>query len=177
MKKAMFLFGFLSQLFSGKAQLNVFGIYPEYKGSDLGLTYTKEKSTFRIWAPTAQQAKLFLYNTALNHYTSTHEMLKDKDGTWVVTLKGDQKEMRYGFRVMIDSVWSKEVVDPYAKAVSVNGLKGMVVDLKETNPNGWEKDKSPEFKNKTDAIIYELHVRDASISPTSGIKNKGKFLG
>lgn len=173
----MFLFGFLSQLFSGKAQLKAFGTYPEYKGSDLGLTYTKEKSTFRIWAPTAQQAKLFLYTTHLNHYASTHEMLKEKDGTWFVTLKGDQKELGYGFRVMIDSVWSKEVVDPYAKAVSVNGLKGMVVDLKETNPTGWEKDKSPAFKNKTDAIIYELHVRDASISPTSGIKNKGKFLG
>ena len=78
---------------------------------------------------------------------------------------------------MINGKWLNEVPDPYAKAVGVNGKRAMVVDLKETNPAGWEKDKSPSFKNKTDAIIYELHVRDASIAANSGIKNKGKYLG
>ncbi|MEQ1678268.1 MAG: type I pullulanase, partial [Chitinophagaceae bacterium] len=73
--------------------------------------------------------------------------------------------------------WKKEVPDPYAKATGVNGERAMIVDLVKTNPDGWTKDKSPLFKNKTDAIIYELHIRDASISSTSGIKNKGKFLG
>ena len=70
-----------------------------------------------------------------------------------------------------------EVPDPYAKAVGVNGKRAMIIDLNETNPAGWANDKSPVFKNPTDAIIYELHVRDASIAANSGIKNKGKFLG
>ncbi len=70
-----------------------------------------------------------------------------------------------------------EVPDPYAKVVGVNGKRAQVADLKTTNPNGWASDKSPVFINKTDAIIYELHIRDASIHSHSGIKNKGKYLG
>lgn len=171
------LLGFLTQLFSCKAQKEDYSKYPVYNGNDLGLTYSKSKSVFRIWAPSAQKVKLFLYDTSMNHPHRSHDMLKDRNGTWVISVPGDLKEWRYGFRVMIDSSWSKEVPDPYAKAVSVNGLKAMVVDLKETNPGGWEKDKSPALKNPTDAVIYELHVRDASIDKSSGIKNKGKFPG
>jgi pullulanase len=80
---------------------------------------------------------------------------------------------------LINGQWGEEVTDPYAKSVGVNGKKAMVVDLKETNPpgGGWENDKSPALKNPTDAIIYELHIRDATIAANSGIKNKGKFLG
>ena len=83
----------------------------------------------------------------------------------------------YVFKVQINGKWLNEVPDPYAKAVGVNGKRAMVVDLKTTNPVDWEKDKSPVFKNPTDAILYELHVRDASIAANSGIKNKGKYLG
>jgi pullulanase len=69
------------------------------------------------------------------------------------------------------------VPDPYAKAVGTNGKRAMLVDLKKTNPTGWEKDKQPTLKNATDAIIYELHIRDASIAASSGITHKGKYLG
>ena len=81
------------------------------------------------------------------------------------------------FRVQVDNKWLQEVPDPYAKSVGVNGKRAMVVDLDDTDPVDWSKDKSPALANPTDAIIYELHVRDASIAVNSGIKNKGKFLG
>jgi pullulanase len=82
----------------------------------------------------------------------------------------------YTYLVTIDDD-SNETVDIYAKAVGVNGNKGMVVDLKATNPEGFENDTKPPFENFTDAVIYELHIRDISMDKTSGIVNKGKFLG
>jgi pullulanase len=172
------LLGFIAQLFSGKAQKTDFSKYPVYNGTDLGLIYSADKSVFRIWSPTAENAELLLYKEGDTGVSlSTHSMQKSSDGTWVVELPGNKNGLFYTFRVMINKKWQNEVPDPYAKAVGVNGKRAMIVDLEKTNPVNWEKDKSPAFKNPTDAIIYELHVRDASISPTSGIKNKGKFLG
>ena len=78
---------------------------------------------------------------------------------------------------MIKDLIVNEVVDPYAKAVGVNGKRGMVIDLNSTNPEGWEEDRKPELKAPTDSIIYEAHVRDLTIDETSGIKDefKGKI--
>lgn len=176
MKKIFMLFGFITQLFSCKAQKTDFLKFPVYNGNDLGLTYSKSASQFRIWAPTAQKARLSIYRLS-HHPLELIEMTKDKSGTWVASINKDLKGYEYGFSVMINNVWSQEVPDPYAKAAVRNGNRGVVIDLKETNPIGWEHDKSPEFNNPTDAIIYELHIRDASIAQSSGIKNKGKFLG
>ena len=183
MKKCVMLLAFIAQLFSGKAQKTDFSKYPVYKGKDLGLTYSPAQSVFKIWAPSAINVHLLVYRSGDdNEMPVTYYMTPGQNGTWSVAVKGDQKGKFYVFKMFskkkgTNGVWLNEVPDPYAKAVGVNGKRAMVVDLKETNPTGWEKDKSPLFKNKTDAIIYELHVRDASISPTSGIKNKGKFLG
>jgi len=178
MKKCVMLLGFIAQLFSGKAQKTDYSKYPVYKGTDLGLTFSAVKSALRIWSPTAEKTELILYKEGDGGFPlSTHPMLKSSEGTWVVELPGNQTGLFYTFRIMINKKWQNEVPDPYAKAVGVNGKRAMIVDLAKTNPANWEKDKSPVFKNPTDAIIYELHVRDASISPTSGIKNKGKFLG
>lgn len=183
MKKCVMLFGFIAQLFSGKAQKNDpiaigFSKYPVYNGKDLGLTYFPTKSVFRIWSPTAEKAEVLLYSDGEGDSpVSTFNMQKSSNGTWIITLPGDKKGLFYTFRVFINKQWQNEVPDPYAKAVGVNGKRALVFNLKDTHPTGWAKDKSPEFKNPTDAVIYELHVRDASISSTSGIKNKGKFLG
>ena len=178
MKKCVMLLGFIAQLFSGKAQKTDYSKYPVYTGTDLGLTYAVTKSVFRIWSPIAEKAELLLYKEGMGGLpVSTYSMQKNSDGTWTAELTGDKKGLFYTFRVMINKEWKNEVPDPYAKSVGINGERAMVVDLKKTNPTGWEKDKSPAFKNPTDAIIYELHIRDASISPTSGIKDKGKFLG
>ncbi len=164
-------------LLKGKAQIPDYSIYPVYNGNDLGLTYSPKQSVFKVWAPTTPGLLLNLFSEGSNQ-VSSYPMKKDKYGTWTVTINGDKKGMRYAFRTMVDSEYARrEFPDPYVKAVSVNGTHGIIIDLKDTNPPGWEKDKSPLFSNKTDAIIYELHVRDASIAVNSGIKNKGKFLG
>jgi pullulanase len=172
------IISWLLYLFPAKAQKTIYDSYPVFKGNDLGLIYSKTQSTFRIWAPTAEKAQLILYNRGDDNVeTGIFDMDKSAEGTWIKTVTRDQEGKFYVFRVMINGRWSNEVPDPYAKAVGVNGKRAMVVNLKKTNPPGWENDKSPVFRNKTDAIIYELQVRDASISENSGIKNKGKYLG
>lgn len=158
-----------------------YSTYQVYHGADLGLTYSKAASAFRIWSPTAEAAELILYKAgAGGEAFKTVALTKGINGTWFTKLTGEWKGNFYTFRVKINGNWSNEVPDPYAKAVGVNGKRAMVIDLKTTNPVGWLNDKGPVFSatNKaTDAIIYELHIRDASIDENSGIKNKGKFLG
>ena len=155
--------------------------YPVYNGKDLGLTYTPKAATFKIWAPTATAAKLNIYKSDLGGTTlRSITMNKGDNGVWKITVPENLKNSYYTFQVNIANTWSEEVVDPYAKACGTNGLRAQVIDLKETNPVGWALDKSPNFSvsnKQTDAVIYELHVRDASIHASSGIKNKGKFLG
>jgi pullulanase len=155
--------------------------YPTYKGADLGLTYSLKASTFKIWAPTATAAKLNLYKSDMGGTAlRSIQMNKGENGVWFITIPENLKNNYYTFQVFIDNVWSEEVVDPYAKACGTNGLRAQVIDFNETNPVGWAQDTSPSFSTsnkQTDAIIYELHVRDASIHASSGIKNKGKFLG
>ena len=197
MNKIIFILVLLTNCFMSKAQLNKYDSYPVYAGNDLGLSYSTLQSFFRIWAPTAQEVKLFLYDTSSSHEPGSFNMKKDKNGTWILLLKGDKKSMKYSFRAKINGVWLNEVTDPYTKAADVNGQHGVILDLKKTNPAGWEKDLSPAFSplsarrgvgfslrsfsvgggEATDAIIYELHIRDASIAANSGITNKGKFIG
>lgn len=158
-------------------QLN-FSKYPAYTGKDLGLVYSSERSAFRIWSPVASEAELLFYKEGIGgEPVSRVSMTKSVSGTWTATVKGNQVGKFYVFRVKINNEWLNEVPDPYAKAVGVNGKRAMVVDLSQTNPEGWKNDKAPSFKNPTDAIVYELHVRDASISDNSGITGKGKFIG
>lgn len=155
--------------------------YPIYNGNDLGLTYTPKASTFKIWAPTATAARINLYQTDLGGVCDrTANMQKAANGVWEITIEHNIKNKYYTFQILVNGAWSAELIDPYAKASGTNGVRAQVIDFKETNPRGWEQDLSPNFskENKqTDAVIYELHVRDASIHPNSGIKNKGKFVG
>jgi pullulanase len=179
MKKGMMIFSFIMQLFSGKAQQGEFVKYPNYTGSDLGLTYSPRQSVFRIWAPGAITASLHIYPDASSpNFSEVFPMAKDKNGTWIFVWPGDHKGAWYAFSVVQKDLTQSEIVpDPYAKAVGINGKRAVVIDMRDTNPVGWQADKSPAFGNKTDAVIYELHVRDASIASGSGIKHKGKFLG
>lgn len=178
MKKVLMLLTIFGYWLPAKTQTDDFMGYPVYTGNDLGLKYTPAESSFRIWAPSAQKAELIIYNNRHDTVPILRmSMRKSIAGTWTARLMGNQEFKLYAFRVMINGKWRMEVPDPYAKATSVNGKKAMIINLKKTNPPGWEKDKSPVLKNKTDAIIYELHIRDASIANNSGIKNKGKYLG
>lgn len=147
-----------------------------YSGNDLGNTYTPQHTKFRVWAPTASEAKLVTYKKWNDKIGTEINMQQGEKGTWTAELKGNQKGLFYTYKVKIGDKWT-EAVDPYVRAASVNGDKGAVVNLEETNPKKWKANKKPKFKNPEDAIIYELHVRDLSIQPESGIKQKGKYLG
>jgi pullulanase len=155
--------------------------YPIYTGKDLGLRYSRAVSAFRIWSPTAQQAQLLLYADDQSTIPlKVMDLAKAAEGTWYIRLPGDWNGMRYTFRVRIDDAWRKETPDPYARAVGVNGKRAVVLDLRLTDPPGWHQDKSPSFSvdnRPTDAVIYELHIRDFSIDPNSGIREKGKYAG
>ncbi len=147
-----------------------------YDGNDLGNIYTPRETKFRLWAPTASEVKLVTYKRWNDEKGTEINMDQGEKGTWMTKLTGDQKGLFYTYKVKIGDKWT-EAVDPYVRAASVNGDKGAVVNLKETNPKNWKGNKKPKFKNPEDAIIYELQVRDLSIQPESGIKQKGKYLG
>ncbi len=147
---------------------------------DLGNTYSPSSTDFRVWAPTSDQLQLVTYQSAAKDATPTvYEMTKDVKGTWVYNLPGDQDGTIYMYRARFGSKVN-EAIDPYARAVTINGDRGVVVNLATTNPAGWESTKRPAFNsgNPTDAIIYELHVRDFSIDASSGVSsaNRGKYL-
>ena len=146
-----------------------------YDGDDLGVTYTKECSAFRLWAPTSQEAELVLYSSWEGEASQQLAMSRDTRGTWFLSVNGDLAGMYYTYRVRLGEQWN-EAVDPYARAVGVNGDRGAIIDMRTTNPERWSTQK-PSLEDPADAIIYELHLRDLSIHPSSGIKHKGKFLG
>jgi len=154
-----------------------FADYPVYKGK-LGVSYSPAKTVFKVWAPKASAVKLRLYDAGNGGAAiNTIDLEKADNGLWQTTVKHNIKNKYYTFQAMQDGKWLLEAPDIYAKAVGVNGHRGMVVDLHATDPAGWQNDKKPALKNLTDIILYELHIRDISVDPNSGIKNKGKFLG
>ncbi len=159
-------------VFNTKAFEAAFGFEGE-----LGAIYSSAKTTFRLWAPTATNVVLNTYVNGTDGSPLASTPLKaDVKGTWVYESTTDMKGVYYTYSITALGI-TNEAVDPYARGVGVNGKRAMVIDLAATNPKGWESVKRPAFKNSTDAIIYEAHIRDLTVSPDSGIKNKGKFLG
>lgn len=149
-----------------------------YPGRDLGAFWSESKTVFRVWAPTAQDVALLLYREGRGGEPLARQQLHpDVKGTWIAQRVGNLKGLYYTYLVTVDGV-TREACDPYARAVGVNGERAMVVDLAETDPAGWEEDHDP-FTGKgiTDAVLYELHLRDLSMHRSSHIRNKGKFLG
>lgn len=178
--KGIYLFIFLISSFTLNSQAiyENSANYPVYDGHDLGVNWNITGTQINIWAPTASAVTFQLYKEGEGGIPFKILSLKKQiKGNWIYTLKGNWEGYFYTFKVKVENEWLSEVPDPHAKAVGVNGLRGMIVNMTSTNPANWEFDKSPVLKNPTDAVIYELHVRDASIQPTSGILNKGKFLG
>ena len=152
-----------------------------YTGDDLGATYTKEATVLRVWAPTALSVTVNLYtNGDPDQQPDPVEqvaMEPDVNGTWVVTLEGDQNGVYYTYLVSFSDAVN-EACDPYARTTGINGQRAMILDLDSTDPEGWENDTNPNADlTITDAVIYELHVRDLSSDSSSGIVNVGKYLG
>lgn len=158
-------------------RLDSYDKYPSYYGSDLELVYTPEQSVFTLWAPSADRVRLNLYASGEGGDPEEQvEMEKAGYGTWRVHIDRDLKGSFYTFQIEKNGKWLNETPGIWAKAVGINGNRAAVIDWNETNPEGWESDRSPELKMYSDIILYELHHRDFSIAPDSGIENKGKFL-
>lgn len=151
-----------------------------YTGCDLGATWSAEKTSFRLWAPTADHAQIRLYksgNKDASDLLETLDMTRDIQGTWIASKTGNLHGIYYTYVVVVEGK-KVEACDPYARTTGVNGERAMIIDLTSTNPEGWESDRDPNYdKEITDAVIYELHVRDLSMNENSGIEHKGKFLG
>lgn len=152
-----------------------------YAGDDLGSTYAAAKTDFRVWAPTASAVNLVTYTSATQATddATVIPMTSDVKGTWIASVNGDKHGLVYNYRVTVGGN-TEEAVDPYARSVTINGNRGVVINLAQTNPTGWATHTKPSFTGKlTDAVMYELHVRDATKDPSSGVTaaNRGKFLG
>lgn len=152
-----------------------------YVGDDLGANWTEEKTVFKVWAPTADSVKLCLYENGMSDVgdmLDELEMIKGDQGVWSIEKQGNQNGAYYTYKVKVNNE-EVEACDPYARATGVNGDRAMVIDMASTNPEGWENDINPnKGADLTDAIIYELGVRDFSIDASSGIseENRGKYL-
>ena len=170
------------QLYEGEAFKHEYEC-PEEK---LGIAYTKEKTRFRVWAPMAQKVILHLYPAGtreeeqvvepLSFEKDSYEMDKKEKGIFEYTIEGDCHGVYYTYEVTRDGQ-TIETQDPYAIAAGANGMRSMVVDLERTNPADWEEDAAFS-KSCYGAIIYELHIKDFSYDPNSGIDAdyRGKYL-
>ena len=150
---------------------------PDYNSTDLGVTVLTDATQFKLWSPQAREATVNIYdNNETKNPSKVLEMRQDDSGTWSVTTPGQLYGKFYTVQIKYADNWLDETPGIWAKAVGTNGNRAAIIDFSATDPEGWENDRRPKLENITDAIIYEMHHRDFSIHPSSGIENKGKFL-
>ena len=139
----------------------------------LGYIYCPEQTVFRVWSPIKNQIALLLYPHPFSIERESHIMSKGEDGVHEVTISRNLKGYYYTF--LIDGKF--EVTDPYSVAASLNSIRSAVVDLETSNPDGWEDHTIPYHKRNCDAIVYEVNVKDFTVSHTSGAIKRGTYLG
>ena len=154
-----------------------FDAYPVRKGSLSEMEYTPSVTSFHLWSPNADEVRLMLYEEAEGgHAFQTHHMQLGDDGTWHVDVNEDLKGKFYAFNVKMQDEWLGDTPGLFAKAVGINGHRGAIIDMVQTNPTGWENDRKPALRSVADVVVYEMHHRDFSIDASSGIEHKGQFL-
>ena len=154
-----------------------------YSGNDLGASYSKKATTFKVWSPNAASVRVNIFEHGSDNEGDAGSIMSramslDKTtGVWSVTINGDLLNKYYTYSVTHGKT-TKETADVYAKACGVNGQRSMVVDLSTTNPDGWENDKHVLVQNQTDASVWEISVADFSSSESSGVSeaNRGKYI-
>ena len=158
-----------------------------YQGDDLGSTYSKENTGFKLWAPTAVDVKVLIYDnfsSNLDFNISEVSMERADNGIWFGIADGDFNGKYYLYKIDLyqnSKLKTNFVNDPYTKASGVDCLKTYIFDPNDINTAviDWDKDSYVKLENKVDAVLYELHIRDYTIDKSSGIKSdlKGKYLG
>lgn len=140
------------------------------------VSYSPKATTFSlVTAPEVKKVNILISDADNNEAQLVKSMKRVGAGKWQLTVKNDLKGKYYLFGVY-NNAQPDLTPGVFAKAVGVNGQRGAIIDLKDTDPEGWSEDKRPELRNPVDLVIYEMHHRDFSIDYSSGIKNKGKFL-
>ena len=152
-------------------------LYPVRSDNLTEMEYSPEGTRFSLWAPTADEVLLTLYDTGEGGQVfKSVNMSPAEEGVWRARMEGDLAGYFYTFNVRIGDEWLGDTPGINAKALGVNGNRAAIIDMQATNPEGWEDDKRPPLANPADVIIYEMHHRDFSIDPSSGINHKGKYL-
>jgi len=150
-----------------------------YANDDLGSFWTKDAADFRIWSPIADKMELLLYKDSKSAETEqVIAMHKTDSGVWHLQLSGNWENYYYQYRITNDStIWQQ--IDPYSRALSINSKRSLIFDADKTDPEGWKQEQQPILEFPTDAVIYEMHVRDFTISSGwNGTENlKGKYGG
>lgn len=140
------------------------------------VSYSPKATTFSlVTSPEVKKVNVLISDADNNEAQLVKSMKRVGAGKWQLTVKNDLKGKYYLFGVY-NNAQPDLTPGVFAKAVGVNGQRGAIIDLKDTDPEGWSEDKRPELRNPVDLVIYEMHHRDFSIDYSSGIKNKGKFL-
>lgn len=148
-----------------------------YGGNDLEMVVDNSGTRFALWSPEAQAVRVFLYDTDRNTAaTDTLEMIRGERGVWRASVSRPLYGKFYTFAIKHNGKWLAETPGVWAKAVGTNGKRAAIIDFAKTDPEGWSNDKGPKVDHITDVILYEMHHRDFSIDPSSGITHKGKFL-
>lgn len=148
-----------------------------YPGDDLGITFNGDTVKIRIWSPLADGIDLLLFRHSSDEEAfATYEMEKDVQGTFTKNLPLNIQGLFYLFEVRHGELRVR-TPGPDLMAAGLNGEKGLILDLRKTDPKGFREDVSPPLENPVDAVIYEVHIRDFSVDETSGIRKKGKYLG
>jgi pullulanase len=148
-----------------------------YSGEDLGSRYSKKSTTFKVWSPVSSSVELFVFDDALNGPDQILDMKREKAGVWALTVKGDLHGHYYQYRLK-SAGETRVAADINSYAASSDSKRSMVVDLSRTNPKGFTRPKGS-ARPMTDSVLYEMHVRDFTVDPSSGVKPewRGKYLG
>ena len=162
---------------SVKNEYASYELYPVRSGSLTEMEYTPQTTRFSLWAPTADEVRLMLYEEGQGgHAYRTVSMEAGEEGVWHAIVDEDLMGRFYTFNVKIGDRWLGDTPGINARAVGVNGKRAAIIDLRATDPEGWADDRRPPLKSAADVVVYEMHHRDFSVSPASGIEHKGKFL-
>ena len=172
--KSLLTFVLFLSLLSSSAQLDARNSKDNLSYQELN--YSPSFSAFTLWAPTATEVRLNLYADGLQGSAIKVLNLKQNGSFWTIKVKGNLSGKFYTFQIKHQGSWLNETPGIQCKATGVNGKRAAILDLKTTDPQGWAGDVRPVLKNFTDIILYELHLRDFSVGPLSGMKNKGKYL-
>ena len=134
------------------------------------VSYSPRQTTFKLNAPKKPTLRIYEAGRGGNAIKKI-KMKQTAENVWEATVSGDLKGKFYTF-----DIGRGETLGVFAKAVGINGHRGAIIDMQTTNPSGWNSDHRLALKSPADLIIYEMHHRDFSIDPSSGLVNKGKFL-